>query len=325
MTGTENITDIRYLEMLSTSLNQVDNEEFVDYSVPEPKLLQEEEKKRIKLEKELEIQQYEEKMAEMKEIYQNEMKIKTEEYKKREARKELKKEDTAIVKIEIPSKEGKIEATLKIKPARKTPKFFINYFPEKIYCSPYKYDILVKIPTSIYAHYNVIFNYLDAETGQNIKENLKGKTAIDIGKSKITSSHGITEIQYRVCFTVCSFHHYRRPFIFTASLQSQEKPEQEILFFQSKPFQTFARKNIKEDELAWISDEEEDEENSYSRKRSLEENEEEESKVKRKKKEKYVLDPTNYQPEGLNRIITAYSDYGMDQAFSGFDEIVNTE
>lgn len=311
--GTDN-TDPRYMEMLCTD---EDSEDIVDFSVPEPKLLQDEEDKRKK-EQEMKSLEVESNNA------SNHDKLKVDEHKKKEIRKDTKKEEANLIKVELPSKEGKFEASLKIKPARKTPKFFINYFPEKIYCSPYKYDILVKIPSTIYAHYNVIFNYIDSETGQNIKENLKGKSAIDIGKSKITQSHGITEIQYRVCFTVCSFHHYRRPFIFTASLQSQEKPEQEILFFQSKPFQTFARKNIKEDEVAWMSEEEEEDEVYYG-KRSLDEEEEEESKYKRKKKEKFVLDPTNYQPEGLNRIISAYSDYGMDQAFSGFDEIVNTQ
>jgi len=234
-------------------------------------------------------------------------------------KKQGKKEEIKTQQVNI-----KFEASLKIKPARKTPKFFINYFPEKIYCSPYKYDILIKIPTSMYTTHNILFNYLDGETGQNIKENLKGKSAVDIGKTKVTTNHGYTEIQYRVCFTVCSFHHYRRPFIFSALLQPIDKPNEEILFFQSKLFQTFARKNIKEDEAAWISEDEEEETYKNHKKRNLED-EEDEEKIKRHKKEKLILDPTNYQREGLNKMLSNYNDFGMGEAFSGFDEIVNNQ
>jgi hypothetical protein len=162
---------------------------------------------------------------------------------------------------EIKMRTGQLEALLKIKPARKTPRFFIDYFPEKVYCSPYKYDLLIRVPTSVYSTSNIVFGYLDAETGQEIKENVKGKPSVDLGKTKVTESLGVTEIQYRVCFTVCSFHHFRRPFIFTASLKPKDSNTtlvKEINFFTSKAFLTFARKNIREDEVAWMSEDEED-------------------------------------------------------------------
>lgn len=133
---------------------------------------------------------------------------------------------------------------------------------DKIYCSPYKYDILIRVPTQTFQRCTLNFGYLDAETGQEIKENIKGKPAVDLGRSKVVDENGMTEVSYRVCFTVCSFHHFRRPFIFTASLVPNDSDQglKPILFFHSKAFLTFARKNTKEDETAWISDDEEIEE-----------------------------------------------------------------
>jgi hypothetical protein len=181
---------------------------------------------------------------------------------------------------------------LYIKPARKTPKYYISYFPDKIYCSPYKYDLLIQIPTELYEKYEVEFTYIDSETNEPIPFNHKGKPALDVGKTKITTrdEDKVTEILYRVCFTVCSFHHYRRPFILKVSLKNPNLPEEEITFFKSQPFQTFARKNEMEDTDAWISDEED----SPKRRRKIkmeeeeEEEEEEDEEVKPLKRRKIM-------------------------------------
>ena len=62
----------------------------------------------------------------------------------------------------------------------------------------------------------------------------------------------MTIVNARVCFTVCSFHHYRRPFIFMTSLKSRKldennSPIEEKTVFISNLFQTFARKVDKTD------------------------------------------------------------------------------
>eukprot|EP01080_Neovahlkampfia_damariscottae_P006788 gene6788-10952_t len=189
------------------------------------------------------------------------------------------------------------QPTLYIKPARKTPKYYIPYFPEKIYCSPYKYDLLVQIPTDLNEKSEVVFVYLDSETNEEISFNHKNKPALDIGKTRVTQKdEKITELLYRVCFTVCSFHHYRRPFILKAFLKDKET-EEEKLFFRSKPFQTFARKNDLEDIEAWVSDEEEEPKRKKRKLFKIEEEAgigeeiEEEKKHKRRKFKKEIILP----------------------------------
>jgi hypothetical protein len=198
-----------------------------------------------------------------------------------------------IQKLKLPEQSTE-KPQLYIKPARKTPKYYIAYFPDKIYCSPYKYDLLIQLPTELYEKYEIEFTYIDSETNEPIPFNHKGKPALDIGKTKISTrdDEKTTEILYRVCFTVCSFHHYRRPFILKVSLKNINHPEEEINFFKSQPFQTFARKNEYEDTDAWISDEEEEEVPKRRRKIKIEEDEEEEEEevkpLKRRKISKNV-------------------------------------
>ena len=182
-----------------------------------------------------------------------------------------------------------------IKPARKTPKYYITYFPDKIYCSPYKYDLLVQLSTDLSENNEIIFKYIDSETNEEIKHNHKNKPALEIGKTRITKKEdeNLTEILYRVCFTVCSFHHYRRPFVLKVFLKDNET-EEEKLFFKSKPFQTFARKSDLEDIEAWISD---DESTTSTRKRSTKEENEKLQKRKRKKVFKIEEDIDGEQEE----------------------------
>src|SRR5690606_22812330 len=137
-----------------------------------------------------------------------------------------KEEEKSVTTEPVPQVVTGTDMELCIKPARKTGKYFINYFPDKLYCSPYKYDILVKIPTTLFQSYKLAFRFLDGETGKKIKTNQKGKTAVYIEKTRTShNAEGQTEILCRVCFTVCSFHHYRRPFIFSALLKPKLKDE----------------------------------------------------------------------------------------------------
>jgi len=253
--------------------------------------------------------------------------------------KEVKKEEESS-KPQIPETVPQIitgtDMELCIKPARKTGKYFINYFPNKLYCSPYKYDILVKIPTTLYQSYKLVFRFIDAETGKKIKTNQKGKTAVYIEKTRTThNAEGQTEILCRVCFTVCSFHHYRRAFIFSALLKPKLKDEKSplIKIFESQPFHTYARKSNKESDM-WASDED-DSSSKKRKKRKRKSSKKKDSPSKKKKKsnpeeslEKLtspILDKklwSNSSKQEINKLLSGYSNDQSDSAFSNLDSLM---
>ncbi|KAL0481832.1 histone-lysine N-methyltransferase [Acrasis kona] len=123
-------------------------------------------------------------------------------------------------------------AKVQIKPARKTSKYFISYFPPKLYCSPYKYDMLITLPQAVFKSYRLAFRLLDGETNQQILLNTKSETSILIEKSKTirkSNQPGYLNASYRFCFNVCSFHNFRRPFFLTTHLiRLKENEEEEI-------------------------------------------------------------------------------------------------
>jgi hypothetical protein len=147
------------------------------------------------------------------------------------------------------------ETKLYIKPARKDS--YMNEFPNKVYCSPHKYDILCLVPTEEYKTSEVQFSYFDAATkeliplnhkgGSLFKTNTSGKAAIEVEVPKVTSiededDENITELLFRVRFTVCSFFHQRRSFFMKVILKNK-KTKQEKIIFESPSFKTYARKN----------------------------------------------------------------------------------
>jgi hypothetical protein len=162
------------------------------------------------------------------------------------------------------------DVELYLKPARKPTNSYVTTFPSKIYCSPYKYDIFVRIKEELDDIYEIKFRFIDSETNEIIKTNNKKKEAILIGKTKTQKNQNQIEHHYRVCFTVCSFHHFKRSFIFQAELKPKNKQNTDkIIFFKSGLFTTFARKN-ENDVNEWKEEDEvlneESTENSKKRK-----------------------------------------------------------
>jgi hypothetical protein len=177
-----------------------------------------------------------------------------------------------------------LRAKVQIKPARKTAKYFISYFPPKLYCSPYKYDVLITLPAAVFKTYRLAFRLIDGESNQQIIYNTKSETSILVEKSKTIrkgTQVGFANASYRFCFNICSFHNLRRPFVLTAHLLKLKENEEEhidehieqdpneehhydhhdernickekdgpdvICVYESEPFHIFARKTNKSSE-----------------------------------------------------------------------------
>ncbi|KAF0981667.1 hypothetical protein FDP41_012324 [Naegleria fowleri] len=148
------------------------------------------------------------------------------------------------------------EITLFIKPARKTAKYFLMYIPPKLYCSPYKYDLMLRVPSPINDSNDFIFTLRDAETGEKISKNNKGVEAYCIERTKTQRKNylkpGFSNATFRLNFSVCSFHNGRKPFILTIHLRSKSlmhnvmntggEMDGDQLLLKSDPFSIFARK-----------------------------------------------------------------------------------
>jgi hypothetical protein len=133
-----------------------------------------------------------------------------------------------------------------IKPARKSADQFLDFVPSSLYCAPYKYDLKFLVPSTIAHTHELSFKLLDGETGVEIQSD-KGALQLE----KITQSHlknGQTQVQVRVCFTLCSFHNHKRPFTLALHAKSYVD-ETAFIAFISQPFHTYARKSKEMD--AW--------------------------------------------------------------------------
>eukprot|EP01080_Neovahlkampfia_damariscottae_P011107 gene11107-3814_t len=136
---------------------------------------------------------------------------------------------------------------LYIKPARKEKIFFETDFPSKIHCSPYKYDIFIQIPTKDYGDNEIRFICLESNSKSIITINHKNKKAIEVERPKVTCIEdfehlSVTQLSFRVRFTICSFFHQRSSFMMKIILKNKFTGEEKV-FFESKPFKTFARKS----------------------------------------------------------------------------------
>jgi hypothetical protein len=58
----------------------------------------------------------------------------------------------------------------------------MNEFPNKVYCSPHKYDILCLVPTEDYKTCEVVFSYYDASTKEIIELNHRGNLLLQLLK-----------------------------------------------------------------------------------------------------------------------------------------------
>lgn len=150
-----------------------------------------------------------------------------------------------------------------IKPARKTRSSYVSFFPDKLYCTPYKYDVRLLLGENadhaLYTNFlntsgeqHLVFKLLDGETRKQLRSNSKGEAALIVEKCKKQDEEEDeeedafqhderTQVAYRLCFTVCSFHNYRRPFIIQCSDKSTG-----LVLFESNAFHIYARKNNKD-------------------------------------------------------------------------------
>jgi hypothetical protein len=221
--------------------------------------------------------------------------------------------------VNIPNFLQNKQVLLLLKPARKPTTSFITYFPRKIYCSPYKYDIYVKISEELDQNYDIKFNFIDSEDGTKILTNSKNKDSIIYGKTKKNKISGFIEYNFRVCFTVCSFHHFKRAFIFIAELKKKNNENEILTFFKSNPFTTFARKN--ENDLdAWNDDESEVEEykdkeiEGKKRKFDLQGNE---------KNKKIKQDFTQIKTEDIKKMMNENNNNQISSIMQDFDFLLN--
>lgn len=138
---------------------------------------------------------------------------------------------------------------ISIKPARKATEFFVQKFPDKIYCLPYKYDLLVQVPAFTMGFYTIHLGFLDGETGELIEKKQKGRPALDVENTRLYNNQVSTDVEYRCCFTLCSFHYFKKPFMLQVTLfphedgLKQDKTLKRLIVFKSRPFHTFARKD----------------------------------------------------------------------------------
>lgn len=126
-----------------------------------------------------------------------------------------------------------------IKPARKTSEHFLSYFPKSLYCQPYKYDVSISLPTYNYQMNTIQVGLIDSETMKPLNSD---KPSLQIEKITETNHpNGTTDILIRFYFILCSFHHFKRAFIFSINLISQLDGTITQIY-TSDPFHTYARK-----------------------------------------------------------------------------------
>lgn len=189
--------------------------------------------------------------------------------------------DTEIADPDSLSTDAAPPDTIKcfIKPARKSSTYFIPYFPERLYCAPYKYDVRIHLPEDrvrdqLDNDFRFVFRLLDKETRDSIPLNTKGEPSFTM--EKVTERSRMDTVLdsdvgqdtdhiclYRVCFNLCSFHNKKKPFVFSVELQplgqqQQQQQQQEegsvrqknekTLKHESGQFWIFARKSNRESE-----------------------------------------------------------------------------
>jgi hypothetical protein len=216
--------------------------------------------------------------------------------------------------INLPNYLKNKQVVLLLKPARKPTNCYMTTFPKKIFCSPYKYDIYIKINEETDENYEIKFNFIDSEEGTKILLNSKQKDSITYGKTKKNKTSCFVEYNYRVCFTVCSFHHFKRAFIFTAELK--KKDGNEIFeFFKSNPFTTFARKNENDIDVWNEENEEELIEKEGKKRKTKNENEDKFKKIKN--------EFSNINIEDISEMMNNNNKNQIDSVMQDFDFLLN--
>jgi hypothetical protein len=114
-----------------------------------------------------------------------------------------------------------------IKPSRKK-RTYISFFPNELCSSPYKYDILLRIPLHFTNQFNELqftFHLLIQGTDQQWQR-VNQADAVEVVKYLRTMFPlNYREIEWRIMFRVCSFHFHRKPFkfqvVYNSKLQNQ--------------------------------------------------------------------------------------------------------
>jgi hypothetical protein len=114
-----------------------------------------------------------------------------------------------------------------IKPSRKK-RTYISFFPNELCSSPYKYDILLRIPLHFTNQFNELqftFHLMIQGTDQTWQR-VNQVDAVEVVKYLRTMFPlNYREIEWRIMFRVCSFHFHRKPFkfqvVYNSKLQQQ--------------------------------------------------------------------------------------------------------
>jgi len=117
-----------------------------------------------------------------------------------------------------------------IKPSRKK-RTYISFFPNELCSSPYKYDILLRIPLHFSNQFNELqftFHLLIQGTDQQWQR-VNQTDAVEVVKYLRTMFPlNYREIEWRIMFRVCSFHFHRKPFKFQVVYNSKLQQHQQI-------------------------------------------------------------------------------------------------
>lgn len=164
---------------------------------------------------------------------------------------------------------------LLLKPSRKKRRY-ISFFPKELCSSPYKYDILLRIPLQFTNSFNENHFHFRLINQGNDVEWITVDNGIKVIKYLRTMCPmTFREIEWRLMFKVCSFHYHRKPFRFQVTYLNPEEPfvgnvpqplptnngsltviPNNSIVFESEPFMIVARKK-KENDFWTEKDEEE--------------------------------------------------------------------
>ncbi|EFC42964.1 predicted protein [Naegleria gruberi] len=116
-----------------------------------------------------------------------------------------------------------------IKPSRKK-RTYISFFPKELCSSPYKYDILLRIPLNFTNQFNEShFTFHLMIQGSDRQWMAVPEQAVEIVKYLRTMFPlNFREIEWRLMYKVCSFHYGRKPFKLRVIYNTNLNPESAV-------------------------------------------------------------------------------------------------
>ena len=167
----------------------------------------------------------------------------------------------------IPGNPQSHRMELFIKPSRKK-RTYISFFPKELCSSPYKYDILLRIPLNYTNQFNEShFTFHLMIQGSDKQWTAVSEQAVEIVKYLRTMFPvNYREIEWRLMYKVCSFHYGRKPFKLRVIYNTNSNPTtalpipepsdnsdvkttlpDNIIVFESEEFHIVARKKKEND------------------------------------------------------------------------------